>query len=77
MGGFTSVKAYKARPKTRRAERLKGARDVFEARTGREASNVRKAGLYKDFTALEKKQYASLIVEPKTKLGKKTLLGGA
>ena len=32
MGGFTSVKAYKARPKTQRAKKLKGARDIFEAR---------------------------------------------
>jgi len=76
MGGFTSVKAYKARPKTKRAKQLKGARDRYTKITGRKPENVRKAKLYQDFSDLEKKQYAALLIEPESKLGKKTLLGG-
>jgi hypothetical protein len=76
MGGFKSAKAYKARPRTRGPQRLKGARDTYVKRTGGKLRPVHQAGLYKDFTDFEKRQYASLIAEPKTKLGKKTLLGG-
>ena len=75
MGGFTSVKAYKARPKTRRAAQLKGARTKYTKITGRKTEDVRKAKLYQDFTDLEKRQYASLIVEPVSKLGTKTFFG--
>lgn len=79
MGGL-SREEYRARPDPNRAKRLKYARDTFTERTGREPTDVRKAGLYKDFTSLEKKQYASLMQKKNSidedMIIKKTLLGG-
>ena len=71
MGGL-SREEIRARPDPNRAKRLKYARDTFTERTGREPTDVRKAGLYKDFTSLEKKQYASLM-----KKKKKSIEGGS
>ena len=79
MGGL-SREEIRARPDPNRAKRLVGARDTFTERTGREPTDVRKAGLYKDFTSLEKKQYASLMQKKNSidedMIIKKTLLGG-
>ena len=80
MGGIKSAAEYKARPKPHRAWELAGAREGYTKKTGREPTDVRKAGLYKDFTSLEKKQYASLMQKKNSidedMIIKKTLLGG-
>jgi hypothetical protein len=78
VGGLTTEE-LKNRPRPNRARELAGARATFTARTGKEPTDVRKAGLYKDFTSLEKKQYASLMKKKSLEgdsIYKKSLLGG-
>ena len=63
----------------KRPEKLKGARDAYVKRTGGTLKAVEQTGMYKDFSALEKRRYASLMTSDKKKVDedrtRKSLLG--
>ena len=76
MGGVSNKEQAKQHFATNkmidRPQKLKSAREGFEKQTKRKSKPVSRALMYKDFTALEKRQYAALEAEDKKK---KTLLG--
>ena len=80
MTSATSKASYKKSVEynkyLKRPEKLKSAREAYVRRTGGKLRPVQEAGMYKDMTDLEKKQYAALgESKPKGKTKRKTLLG--
>ena len=70
-GGYQTVAQARERAAkskmVNRPQKLKSVRDTFTRLTGNKPRPVSKALMYKDFTALEKRRYATLMANDKNK----------